>query len=292
MRTAASRLPIDEAERGSTTWGWGGERAGRARAPSARRQAPAANVANHRRVGTESRGAVRKTVSIVGPHHVAHFLGPPPQLAFQGCGGAVLAGRKRGVEREVRPAPGPGKVPELSVRLGDLMVHVDHDRRVDRIARQPRVRGLASDDGHVGQAGLTHPVGEQVQVLRNDILTVHMTGRTHAPRHAGHVVAIAGADVGHGHPREEGQVGNDGLGLAGGIACAFVGPARSDNAGEAPAGSRKGVGREPARVRGPERIDLRAGLGRSLRDPHPTTRMIPTVKLRVRKQSRGREAGR
>ena len=77
------------------------------------------------------------------------------------------AGLKRGDE-----------IVKKAVRLGDLVIHVHHDRKVERTNWQPRIIRLTEADCNILQSEIAHPPAQALQILGYDILCDDAAART------------------------------------------------------------------------------------------------------------------
>ena len=142
--------------------------------------------------------------------------------------------------------------------LGDLVVHVDEQRDVDRGRRQARVVRLAEAEGDVGQPLLAHPAVEAGEVVRHHVLRQHAPGRADHLREADRVVAGARADVGDRHAGPDPEMPRELPRLVDLVALLLRRPDRADDLGHGPVGRREVLG---GRAGGREGLDRRLGGG-------------------------------
>ena len=101
------------------------------------------------------------------------------------------------------------EVIEKGVGLGDLVVHVHKDRRIERSRGQARIVGLAQRQPHVTQIEIFDPLAQLPKIVTSDVLGDDPTVRAQQWRQSDCVIAIAGADVADGHAGLELQKSNE-----------------------------------------------------------------------------------
>jgi len=138
-----------------------------------------------------------------------------------------------------------GQVIEQAERLRDLVVHMDQDRDVHAVRRQPRIVWQALDGVHVPPAGIRDPPTEQREVARFDVHGKDASRIAEHRRELRHVVAIAGADVGHHHPATDAECAQHRLRLAERVTAVLGDPAWRHDARHGACRVREAVGGQP-----------------------------------------------
>src|ERR1700737_3388764 len=164
--------------------------------------------------------------------------------------GAMLGRRSEGVDdpdARVRLERGD-QVVEQGIRPCDLVIHVHHNRNVDRISWQPRVVRLTAADCHVLQSEIAHPVEQAPQIVGHDIFCDDAAFGSDDRRGRADVLSAARADVRNCHPGFDAEQTHELARFVGIVALLLVVPDRAHDVRDRAIGFRKG-GRRHARWR-------------------------------------------
>jgi len=156
--------------------------------------------------------------------------------------GAMLGRRSEGVDdpdARVRLERGD-QVVEQGIRPCDLVIHVHHNRNVDRISWQPRVVRLTAADCHVLQSEIAHPVEQAPQIVGHDIFCDDAAFGSDDRREPCDVISAARADVRNCHPGFDAEQTHELARFVGIVALLLVVPDRAHDVRDRAIGFRKG----------------------------------------------------
>ena len=134
------------------------------------------------------------------------------------------------------------QVPEEGVGLRDLMVHVDHEHAVEAGIGQARIVRRAELDGDIVQPVARHALAQPRQHRAVDVLRQHAALGAHPVAQPHGVVALARADIGHGHAGPGARPVHHDLRLVRRLARRLIAELRGDDIGDRAIGFGKGGG--------------------------------------------------
>ena len=159
--------------------------------------------------------------------------------------GTMLGRRSVGVDNaDTRTRLKRGnEIVEQAVGLGDLVIHVHQNCKVERIGWQPWIVRLAEADYNVLQSEVAHPTAQAPQIFGHDIFCYDTAVGTDDRGQPYDVIAAPRANVRDGHPGFDAEQTHELACFAGTVALLFVVPDWADNVGDRAIGIWKGGSR-------------------------------------------------